>query len=122
LVVARLGPDYFGDIKMVLLGPQTNDEVMRFVGRLGGLEALQALGELKQVSDAGMVHVRGLTRLRSLRFGLCPKLTAACLVNVSGLTNLEALQLGQTTFADADLAQLKGLTRLVLLNLDSGGV
>lgn len=54
------------------------------------------------VSDAGLVHLRGLTQLTSLSIS-GTKVTDAGLVYLSGLTNLTTLNLSATKVTDAGL-------------------
>ena len=46
-----------------------------------------------------------------------PQVTDARLIHLKGLTNLETLELGDTKITDAGLVNLKGLTKLKMLNL-----
>jgi hypothetical protein len=69
------------------------------------------------MSDAGLVHLKGMTGLRELQlYGT--NVTDAGLVQFMGLTNLKELVLGDTKITDAGLVHLKGLTKLRYLNLE----
>jgi hypothetical protein len=71
-----------------------------------------------RISDAGLVHLKGLTSLRSL--GLTrTKITDVGLENLTEMTSLRMLYLSYTQVADAGLVHLKGLTSLTWLNVSS---
>jgi len=70
-----------------------------------------------QVTDAGLVHLTGLTKLEELHIP-GTQITDAGLVHLKGLTNLKGLDLGGTQVTDAGLVHLKGLTNLKWLNLN----
>jgi len=81
------------------------------VVHLQGLSQLQHLSLWDtQVTDAGLMHLQGLTQLRSL--DLDPGLE-----RLKGLTQLRILDLSGTQVADAGLVHLEGLTRLQWLRL-----
>ena len=68
------------------------------------------------VTDAGLVHLKGLTNLSVL--GLDgTQVTDAGLVHLKGLTKLSDLWLNGTQVTDAGLVHLKGLTNLSVLGL-----
>ena len=88
-----------------------------------GLVHLKRLSKLQKlylpftkVTDAGLVHLKGLTSLRELDLR-GTKVTDAGLVHLKGLTSLQGLYLGGTKITDAGLIHLKGLTKLQRLNL-----
>ena len=66
----------------------------------------------KQITDAGLEHIKGLTHLKTLRLDANPQITDAGLEHIEGLTNLEELGLFRTHVTDAGLAHLTGLTKL----------
>ena len=69
-----------------------------------------------KVSDAGLVHLKGLKQLYSL--GLSnTRVTGAGLVRLKDLKELETLDLDGLKVSDADLAQLKDLPELNNLSL-----
>jgi Leucine-rich repeat (LRR) protein len=115
-LVDRLGVDHFGSVVMVRLGSRTTDAVMAHVGRLSKLDGLSC-SEMPKVTDAGVVHLRGLHRLEHLylnRSGL----TGACLVDIARLKSLKSLYLTHIPVGDADLNHLSGLVGLESLNLE----
>jgi hypothetical protein len=132
-LVDWLGLDYFCTVRYAdISGPA--DDLMPHIGRLVGLEELDFHASRTDrtnlgPTDAGMVHLRGLTRLRKLTLGvntsggpLGSKITGASLAAISGCTRLLFLELNGITVADADLAALRGLTKLTNLDLHGPGV
>lgn len=69
-----------------------------------------------KVTDAGLEHLTGLTKLQLLKLG-STKVTDAGLEHLRGLTNLQSLVLCGTKVTDAGLEHLKGLTKLQSLYL-----
>ena len=86
---------------------------------LKGLPKLGYLGlSHTQVTDAGLVHLKGLTKLGRLRLDNT-QITDAGLAHLKGLTNLFHLHLADTPITDAGLESLKGMTLLHTLDLDN---
>jgi internalin A len=110
----RLGVDYFNHIVYVSLTEPASDEIMAQIGQLNGLEILWLPGS--RVTDTGLSHLNGLTRLRTLVLLRTP-ITDAGLAHLEGLYSLEQLYLGETAITDAGLAHLKGLYSLEELYL-----
>ena len=73
------------------------------------------------VTDAGLVNIKGLTTLRWLQLRNT-KVTDSGLVHLEGLTKLQSLDLLNTNVTDAGLVHLKGLTQLQSLDLRSTAV
>ena len=69
-----------------------------------------------EVTDAGLVHLKGFAKLEELIL-IGTEVTDAGLVHLKGLTNLKSLALGFTEVTDAGLVYLKGLTKLEYLGL-----
>ena len=89
---------------------------------LKGLTNLQSLGIGgfgSKITDSGLVHLKGLTNLQTLNLFGCPKITDAGLVHLKGLTNLQTLGLYSIQITDAGLVHLKGLTKLRHLGLNN---
>ena len=98
----------------------TTDEVLRPFSdatRLQSHSELQTLGlHDTQITNAGLVHLKGLTNLQNLGIGRT-QITDAGLVHLQGLTNLRNLVLEETQVTDAGLRQIEGLTNLQDLTL-----
>jgi len=92
---------------------------------LKGLTKLEGLGlDYSEVTDAGLEHLKGLTNLRTLSLE-DTSITGAGLVHLKGLTKLKTLHLSHTKVTDAGLVHLEGLTeleRLFLYNTGGGKV
>ena len=92
--------------------------------KLGSLIERNEQGEVVEVdfavvddfTDAGLVHLKGLTSLQTLN--LSGSITDAGLVHLKGLTGLQLLWLSQTQITDAGLVHLKGLDKLQTLYLN----
>ena len=69
-----------------------------------------------QVTDAGLAHLQGLTRLRWLDLS-GTRVTDVGLAQLHGLTGLQELNLDSTQITDAGLAHLQGLMGLRWLDL-----
>jgi serine/threonine protein kinase/Leucine-rich repeat (LRR) protein len=76
---------------------------------------------VKQVTDAGLLHLEGLTNLRYLNMEATP-VSDDGLEHLQGLANLAELRLQFTRVTDDGLAHLKGLKNLISLNLHGAGV
>ena len=75
--------------------------------QIKGLTRLRSLAlEVTQVTDAGLEHLKGLSQLQSLYLG-GTKVTDAGLENLSGLTQLQELDLMQTQVTDAGVKKLQ---------------
>jgi len=94
--------------------------VMDSVGTLLGENLsgdVVAIGNWR-ATDAGLLHLRGLTQLRILLLN-DTQVTDTGLEQVGGLTQLNLLDLSQTRVTDAGLVHLRGLTQLDVLNLSN---
>ena len=83
-----------------------------------GKPVVQVLLVGTHVTDAGIVHLKGLPKLQRLRLSFT-KVSDAGLACLKGLTDLEMLVLFHTKIGDAGLVHLKGLTKLKTLDLNS---
>jgi hypothetical protein len=84
---------------------------------LKGLTELQSLDlSITEVTDAGLVHLKGLTELQSLNLW-GTNVIGTGLVHLKGLTELQSLHLNANEVSDAGLVHLKGLTKLQSLHL-----
>ena len=68
------------------------------------------------MTDAGLIHLKGLADLKRLSLDGC-RISDAGLAHLGGLKNLEELSLPATEVTDAGLARLKGLRKLRKLRL-----
>ena len=74
------------------------------------------LSHNKKITDAGLVHLKELTKLQTLDLSYSTNFTDAGLVHLKELTALQTLKLGNTKITDAGLGHLKGLTNLQTLD------
>jgi hypothetical protein len=93
---------------------RARDEDLGQLRRLQGLKRLDCNGT--KITDAGLVHVGGITSLQWLWLADTP-VTDAGLAHLKGLTGLRELWLNGTGITDAGLAHLKDLTGLEWLFL-----
>ena len=97
-----------------LVFPQVTDAGLV---NLRGLTHLRSLNlKNTKVTDAGLEHLRGLSQLRSVNLS-GTAVTDAGLVHLTGLAKLQFLDLSGTQVADAGLVHLQGLPQLQSLNL-----
>ena len=109
-------------ISFVLLGCGSEPDAA--IKKLGGrVEIDGESGEVvlvslsgTQITDAGLVHLKGLTSLTALILN-DTQITDEGLAHLNGLTRLTALDLHDTQITDAGLVHLKGLTSLTRLDL-----
>src|SRR5262249_51990177 len=90
-LVDALGPDFLGSVKAAQIGPRDADAVMAHIGQLHRLEEL-SIRPRSTLTNAGMVHLRGLARLKTFGIGDA-KITGAGLANLAALTQLRSLNL-----------------------------
>ena len=102
---------------------QLSDKDLADIANETDLEFLDLTGN-NQITDAGMVHLKGLTKLQTLNlYGT--KITDAGLVHLRGMTKLQTLNLKgsmgsmvrRSGITDAGLEHLKGLAKLQTLDL-----
>ena len=110
------GEDLSEDVISVGLGNKTHVTDVGLV-HLQGLTQLRSLDLTNtQVTDAGLAHLQGLTQLRVLTLNYT-QVTNAGLVHLRGLTQLKELCLVRTRVTDAGLVHLQGLTQLQRLDI-----
>ena len=118
----KLGADgwYPANGEIVFFGLTAEEGEAMGLVHLKGLMGNQGRLNLShtQVTDAGLVHLKGLTKLGQLCLDNT-QITDAGLAHLKGLTNLFHLQLADTSITDAGLESLKGMTLLTTLNLDN---
>src|SRR6185436_11042214 len=92
---------------------------------LAGLSNLREL-DLRtgwSISDAGLLHLAGLTKLEKLGLAHCVRITGVGLQqHLAGLTNLKKLHLTEGFLDDDELQYLAGLTNLKELNLSDNRI
>jgi hypothetical protein len=100
-----LPPDYFDEIAFVNLSyTQVTDAGLV---HLQGLTGLQILGVYNtHVTDAGLAHLEGLTGLQRVSLS-STQVTDAGLVHLQGLTGLRDLYLNGSQVTDAGIAKLR---------------
>ncbi len=127
-VVDRLGDDYFGNVVEVYLPGGLSDANLALVGRFPRLEELHYSSFRSTVTDAGLAHLDGITKLKELNLAgrrfidagfenASTGITDAGLVHLKGMARLEKLDLSGTRITDAGLLYLGGMTRLQELDL-----
>jgi hypothetical protein len=92
-----------------------SDAGLKHVAQMTWLESITFSGS--GVTDAGLMELSGLARLRYIGFGALPTVKGPGLVHLKGLSELRDLNLYDTGVDDADLkhvAQLKQITTLTL--------
>ena len=114
--LATLQPgDLFG---LFLASPEITDAGLVHVSGLTGLRELTVLGESgMRVTDSGVAHLSGLTALRKLTLD-DQEVSDAGLALLSGLTALRDLAVPRTLVTDVGLARLSGLRALERLDLE----
>ena len=108
-------------LPFVLLGcgaepPASQAEAVAAIKKLGGYVTLdktsgEVVGDFinlygTQITDAGLVHLKGLASLTELSLDET-QITDAGLVHLKGLTSLTTLGLGGPQITDAGLAEIK---------------
>ncbi|MSR56513.1 MAG: hypothetical protein EXS05_02430 [Planctomycetaceae bacterium] len=86
-------------------------------GWMIGFDEVDRVVFYETITDADLVHLEPLTRLKELHLGEA-RVTGAGLYHLRGMTSLVELSLGDTQVADVGLAYLNKLTSLQMLYLD----
>ena len=87
---------------------------------LNGLTTLRSLKlQGTGVSDAGLKHLADATELVRLDLSQTSEVTGSGLAHLNGLANLEALMLNHSQVTDAGLTHLEGLSSLRILHLEA---
>ena len=87
----------------------------------GWLTSIRYSCATPRISDAGLAHLEGLTKLRTLDL-YNTRISDAGLRHLKGLMNIRYLNLDGTRITDAGLPHLKGLTSLKELRVFRTGV
>ncbi len=126
----RVGIDCLSNVVLVSLAGNISDEKLAIVGQFPRLEELDFVAtrptieghghrlplSRTSVSDAGLAHVDGLTRLKELDIS-CTLITDGGLLHLIGMTRLQDLDLSGTDVSDAGLVHLARMTSLQHLDL-----
>ena len=104
-LVDRLGVDDFGHVTRVEMPNTSHVTTIAQIGRLAQLEELDLPSA--HVSDAEMVHLRGLKSLAVLNF-VFTRITDSGLAHLAELTSLKTLYLTGTDVTDAGLVASRG--------------
>jgi internalin A len=121
----RVGPDYLGNVVAVFfdatVSEKLDDEALRPVSRLTFLENFGLSGfpftpngrlnRFRKVTDAGMAHLRNLSRLKYLLLQ-GTEITGPAVANLEGMRDLRYLNLNQIPLGDQDARYLRSMTRL----------
>ena len=100
--------------------PRVTDDTLAALGQLDRLEDLR-LWKMP-VTDAGVPHLSGLSRLRNLELYQCPAVTDTGLSHLRTLTNLRTLHLYRTSVTGTGLAALSGNQSLESLSLSESNL
>ncbi|MAV38472.1 MAG: hypothetical protein CMJ59_23800 [Planctomycetaceae bacterium] len=106
----RIERNELGEVVEMQLHLYSSNEQLVYVKGLAKLETLD-LQNCRQITDAGLLHLKGLANLTSLVLA-GTRVTDTGMVHLKGLANLETLLLDNTNITDAGLVHLKGLTKL----------
>ena len=106
-----VGVDHFAHVIAVSIHSSSTscDAVLERIGHLSRFERLRLSGS--SVSDAGVVHLKGLVSLTKLDLS-STRVSDAGLVHLKGLGSLRHLDLRHTQVSDAGLDHLEGLAGL----------
>jgi hypothetical protein len=95
-------------------GKITGEELVHLKG-LVNVEELSF--RFEGVTDAALVNLKEMTKLKKLTIHFTPNITGSGLVHLQAMTGLEYLNLSDTCVTDAGLEHLKGLSNLRTLVL-----
>lgn len=97
--------------RLKVVGSSVGDDVLRAWGSLTGLEYLESThGAI--VTDAGLLGLKGLTKMRRLTLMGENQFTDAGMAALAGMTQLELLQISAPQVTDRGVAALAGKNRL----------
>jgi hypothetical protein len=107
---------------LTLVGQEFSDKRLGYIRNLRSLTRLHFFNSQGdwEVSDAGLVHLSGLTALEELQFTNVKSITDAGLVHLKPLGSLRKLEMERAQITDAGLAQLGEMKSLESLRLGGG--
>ncbi|MFI5460229.1 MAG: leucine-rich repeat domain-containing protein [Isosphaerales bacterium] len=115
-LAGRVGIDYFSNVVEMSLPGDLSDAELALVGQFPRLEELYSDGSQSSVTDAGLAHMVGLTRLKKLDLS-GTGITDSGLVHLRGMAGLQELYLSGTGITDSGLVHLRRMARLHDLDL-----
>lgn len=98
------------------------DSNMKDLAGLTKLRFLRLPSLTDDITDAGLIHLKGLTQLQVLELGSRRCVTDAGLAHLKGLTALQVLEVDSRAVTDAGLSHLQALTQLRVLDLGSTAI
>jgi hypothetical protein len=105
-----VGPDYFTSVKFVYVPPgQGSDAELVHIGRMSRLRVLYFFS--RRATNAGLAQLRDLRHLEQLELDTA-HVTDGGLSYLRTLSNLESLSLTNAQITDSGLASLERLTKL----------
>ncbi len=104
-------------IDVNLIETSVTDAQLQVIASIGSLEHL-TLQACPRVSDAGLSHIRRLTRLQGLNL-TTTRVTDVGMENLKDLTDLGFLALNDTRIGDDGLRRLSGLKKIGVLYLNA---
>ena len=109
-----------GVVKAVqFVGKRTNDSHMELVANATELEKL--IVSYSSISDAGLVHIGSLKKLRILSL-FRNEITNGGIAHLAGLENIQQLNLEETGLSDGGIATLCKLSTLQRVSMDHQSV
>lgn len=87
-----------------------SDKGLKHIGEMSNLEWLYLSGS--GLTDAGLAHLSGLTKLKTLSLGVLPNIKGPGLEHLKSLKMVESLRLSETGVTDETIKHVKGLTQL----------
>jgi hypothetical protein len=118
----RLGDEFFQDVVQANLGfDRFHDQDLAALENLPRLKEL-ILFRTSNITNAGLVHLRGLGGLRLLNIYRHKGISDAGLAHLEGLTGLVTLHLDGSSVTDAGLDHLSAMKQLEELDIDGSPV
>jgi hypothetical protein len=111
-LVAALGVDVFGSPRHIVLSQGDTNELMGSVALLSSTESLVIKRGGTPLTNAGLAHLRGMTRLKSLSLSGEMRISRNGLESLEGMTSLRNLSIYSTPLSDDDLLCIGKLKNL----------